>query len=85
MSLQKAFSEQMCTTLNDPSVSNAFWKIISDRVMEALGAMENRLRACEASLKAKDERIEQFHSRLKKAEYHHDSQMDMIDGMEQYS
>ena len=53
--------------------------------METLGAMENRLRACEASIKAKDERIEQFQSRLKKAENHHDSQMDMIDEMERYA
>ena len=85
MAPQKAFSEQMCTALNDPNVINAFGKIISDRVMEALGAMENRLRACEASIKAKDERIEQLQSRLKKAENHHDNQMDMIDEMEQYS
>ena len=50
----------MCTTLNDPNVINAFGKIIYDRVMEALAAMENRLRACEASIKAKDERIEHY-------------------------
>ena len=47
----------MCTALNDTSVINAFGKIISDRVMEALGAMENRLRTCEASIK-EDEEIE---------------------------
>ena len=82
---QKAFSEQMCTALNNPSVINAFVKIISDRVMEAIGVVENRLRACEASIKAKDERIEQPQSRLKQAENRHDSQMDIIDEMEQYS
>ena len=87
MAPQKAFSEQMCTSLNDHNVINASGNIISDRVMEALGTIENRLRACEASIKAKDERIEQlqFQSRLKKAENHHDSQMDMIDEMEQHS
>ena len=85
MAPQKAFSEQMCTAFNDPNVINAFGKIISDRVMEALGAMENWLRACEASIKAKDEHIEQLQLRLKKAELHHNSQMDMIDEMEHYS
>ena len=84
-SSKMAFSEQMCTALNDASVINAFGKLISDGVMEALGAMGNRLRACEASINAKDERIEQLQSRLKKAENHHASQMDMIDEMEQYS
>ena len=85
MAPQKAFSEQMCTALSDPSVINAFGKIISDRVMEALGTMENRLQACEASIKANDERIEELQSRLKKAENHHDSQIDVIEEMEQYS
>ena len=75
----------MYTALNGPNVINAFWKIISDRVMEALGAMENRLRVCVALIKAKDKHIEQLQSRLKEAENHHDSQMDMIDEMEQYS
>ena len=56
----KTFSEQICASLNDPSVINAFGKSISDRFIEALGAMQDRLRAYEDSIKAKNERIEQL-------------------------
>ena len=44
--------------------------------MEALGAMENRLRACEALIRVNDS--EQLQTILKKDENHHDSQMDII-------
>ena len=51
---------QICAALNDPSLITAFRNIISDKVMEAIGVMENQLRSCV------DERIEQLHGDSRK-------------------
>ena len=53
--------------------------------MEALGAMEDRLRVCKAKLKAKNKRIQSLQDELTEGGIRWDMQGDILDKMEQYS
>ena len=75
---KKTFGEQLCVALSDHNVIKSFWEIISDKGMEALGVMEDRLRVCEAKLEAKDKRIESLQDELKEAG------VDILDETQQY-